>query len=146
MSRLVTYIQMLLHTWARHPLQVVCLLAVLALVTVGRPWSCIAHCMMVDGAHARHSPLTHDTAPHDNQSQLSVAGLFAGVDPCDEDQPTQPAHEEPSPLTIAVILPMLLLSQLRPTRASIIRRVVDLRSYLFSPPLRPPTYSICCTH
>lgn len=137
---------MLLHAWARHPIQVVCLLAVLALVTVGRPWSCIAHCVMFDGAHAQHSAVTHEQVSHDHHSQPSVTGWFAGVDPCDDDQLPQTAHEEPSPLTIAVILPMLLLAQLRPTRARMLRRSVDLRSYVSSPPLRPPTYSLYFTH
>jgi hypothetical protein len=136
---------MLLHAWARQPLQVVCLLAVLALITVGRPWSCIAHCMMVDGAHAQHSVPTHATTSHDNQLQSSAAGWIAGFDPCDDEQSPQMAHEEPSPLTIAVILPILLLAQCRPTRASSIRRAIDLRSYLSSPPLRPPTCSSCFT-
>jgi hypothetical protein len=145
MRRRINDIEALLPVSARHPIQVVCLLGVLALVTVGRPWSCITHCEIIDGDHQHHGHTIRTGFRHtDDDRQYSFAGLLDGYDPCDDrcEESPQPMHEEPSPLTIAVMLLLLLLSHIRHARIRLIEQTLDVLSYAPSPPIRPPASSI----
>lgn len=147
--RRINDIQALLRVSAKHPIQVLCLLGLLVLVTVGRPWSCITHCVSIDANHQRHGHTIHSGwSPDDGYRSYSTASLVDGYDPCDDQAPQspQPTHEEPSPLTVAVILPLLLLAHLRRSPLDRIQRTFSLFSYSPSPPIRPPTSFICSSH
>lgn len=108
-------------------------------VMLGGPWSCLMHCSVLDvslGHQHAHSSMDH--AAH----QPHTVQFMQTHDPCDDRVPDMPAHEEPSPLTIAVLLPPLVLAFVRPYALLSTVRTGTFLSRSLSPPSPPPQFSI----
>ncbi len=123
-----------LERWASSPLRVVAYLTLIAVVVLGGPWACLAHCLILDAvAHAHH-----------DHALNTGSGLTDSYDPC----PTelygtgQPAGEPPNALTFAVLGMLTLVPLLCSTDFRFMPRLVDTVSVIHPPPRHPPRHSM----
>lgn len=127
---MISTISATIQHWSRQPIWAACLLVLITAISVGGPAACVMHCLLLEVAHREpHLPLMS----HQHH------GADDGADCPSSVQHTQHSeHAEPSALTIAIVLPLVLLPQL--LVASFRPLAGDLRgiSIALPPPRRPP--------
>lgn len=108
------------------------LLVVLLAVALGGPAACVIHCLRLPPATHLPHPATHNAA-HAHGGEMSHAD---GSAPENHRYPT--AGDEPSALTIGVVLPLALLPLMLFTSLLSHPRVLSLRNVALLPPRDPP--------
>jgi hypothetical protein len=120
--------------WSTRPMRTASLILLIAAVIVSGPWACLVHCRIIDAAYHRYH-LHYHHAPADTDSLHSDnAGADYG------------AHESvsyvPTALTIAIILPIMLVLPLLVIPFWWQRLNTRFRSIMILPPRRPPRISM----
>lgn len=127
--------QRMLRRWERQPTMAAIFLLLVGLITLGGPGACLLHCVL--DHRAQQASALH--AGHNPDGMHTPAGAQVPC-PCEAGAPSapQPAHQEPSPLTIAVLLPGVILLLLATSRDTSAAREATIRSLALPPPLQPP--------
>lgn len=122
--------------WRSCPLWAASLLLLISVIIFGGPVACLAHCMLLDAA--QHQPrltaLGHVHHAHDAHGSHSTAPSC----PSAGAHSPHSEHAEPSALTVAIMLPLLLMPLLLTTSFRRLRATMRRASLLFAPPDRPP--------
>lgn len=110
-----------------------CLLSVLLSVAVGGPAACVIHCLRHHAAPAVQALASHHDMHHTEHSRM---GHTERSIPDDPRYPT--TSDEPTALTIGVVLPLLLLPLLQARALTRSPGLPPLRDVWLLPPRDPP--------
>lgn len=116
------------HDWRARPLRAASLFVLIAVVMLSGPVACIVHCMLLDAADHQRSLSQH--ALHDHHS--------AATQPVCPSLDQHGEHAEPSALTVAIVLPLVLLPQLLVQSFRLLMEAMRSASIVLLPPRRPP--------
>lgn len=150
-NQLMRSITAIVGHWASQPRWYSCLLMLVAVMAFAGPVACLMHCMNPSiHEHGRQHamPRDHTAAQHEqhgHQQPASGADLSPILpDPCASGMLHMPPgmHEEPTPLTIAIVIPALFGLFLIPIARRVYHIRVQIQSSALSPPWRPPC-SLC---
>ena len=125
-------IQTTLQAWFRRPIRTASLLALIWMLVCGGPGACMIHCLLLVPHHmAQHAQQHHASA---TDHHVSDGVLCTSIE-----QHTQ-HHDEvlPSALTVAIMLPLLLLPLLRITRFQTRYTILQIFSFALAPHHPPP--------
>lgn len=144
----VRHVVHLVQHWSTRPCWAGGLLLLVIMVAFGGPVACIVHCSLAGMTHhmpsqsqAQHlMPPAEHAGGQPHQAQTPVAAGTSQATDC-----TLSGHSsrEPSPLTIAVIVPLFWMVFVGAMVVRLLLPTLLLPSAAFPPPLPPPQHLLC---
>lgn len=133
---MITLLRTTLHFWRTRPIWSAGMVVLVAMVMFSGPVACIVHCMLLDAAaHQRALP---QPSHHQHGLHADHSAAIGPVCPGFEQHSEHGEHAEPSALTVAVVLPLVLLPQLLASNFRLLSETLRGASTTLPPPRRPP--------